>query len=322
MNAHNSAGALIVEVALADDERSVAVNSGRAPLVQYGLQRSEPVWVMRVRVIERHIGTIAAFLLFPITWPLALLCLMSYVIRFGALDSVYHRYFSHRSYEVGRVTQFFLALIGAQCGQRGPLWWASKHREHHKHAETDRDPHSPVVYSVLHAGFRWFVAPEHVETNLDAIPDFSKYIELRWLNRFYWIPFYAAAALLTVAGSLGWLGHHITGLSAFLWGFEVPATIVLYMSAAVNVMNHLPKIPGNYRRYATRDTSTNRFLLGVVTCGVGFHNNHHAQPSAANSGVAWWEIDASYYAIRAMQLLGLARNVKSVPLARAPTTTV
>ena len=292
-------------------EHPDAAPPARKSLSKFGFQRSEPSWVMRVRVIERHVGTLLAFILFPLTWPLAILCMVSYFIRFGALDSVYHRFFSHKSYEVGRVTQFVLALLGAQSGQRGPLWWASKHREHHKHVETDRDPHSPIASSILRAGFTWFVAAEHVETNLDSIPDFAKYPEMRWINRFYWVPFYGAAALLALAGSLGLLGPHISGLSAFLWGFEVPATIVLYMSAAINTLNHLPKFPGNYRRYPTRDASTNRFLLGIVTCGVGFHNNHHAQPSAANSGNAWWEIDASYYAIRALQFVRLAWNVKS-----------
>jgi stearoyl-CoA desaturase (delta-9 desaturase) len=277
----------------------------------YGFQGAEPTWFMIFRVIERHIGTLAAILFFPLNLPLLLLCVISYGFRIVGADAIYHRYFAHRTFRVSRPTQFILALVGAQSGQRGPLWWAAKHREHHRYVETERDPHSPTAHSLMYAAVHWFLDPAHAKTNLDVVSDFARFRELRWVNRFYWIPFYGVGALFFAAGSLGWLGQSVTGLSAFLWGFEVPATIVLYVAACVNVLNHIPTLPGGYRRFDTPDKSTNRFLLGIVSSGVGFHNNHHQFAACAKCGFAWWEIDISYYVIRAMQSLGLAWDVRS-----------
>ena len=126
----------------------------------YGLQGAEPVWFMVFRVIERHVGTVAAIVFFPLNLPLAVLCAVSYGVRIVGADAIYHRFFSHRTFRVGRITQFVLAVVGAQSGQRGPLWWAAKHREHHKYAETERDPHSPTAHPVMYAAVRWFVDPE------------------------------------------------------------------------------------------------------------------------------------------------------------------
>jgi stearoyl-CoA desaturase (delta-9 desaturase) len=266
---------------------------------------------MIFRVVERHVGTIAAIALFPLNIQLLLICAISYGVRIVGADAIYHRFFSHRTYRVGRLTQFILAVIGAQSGQRGPLWWAARHREHHKYVETKRDPHSPIAHSVMYAAVRWFLDPALVKTDLDAVSDFARFTELRWINRFYWIPFYGVGAMLFVAGSLGWFGESVTGWSAFLWGFEVPATMVLYVAAGVNVLNHLPAVPGGYRRFETPDKSTNRLLLGIISSGVGFHNNHHRFASCARCGLAWWELDVSYYCIRVMQVLGLAWDVRS-----------
>jgi len=301
-------------------ERSRSTGRGRhsmgmkiAPIALYGVQRSEPKWFMLFRVVERHVGTALAVLYFPLSFDLAILCLTSYGVRILGADAIYHRYFAHKTYRVGRLTQFLLGLIGTQSGQRGPIWWALTHRIHHRYVEEAQDPHSPIAHSVPHAAFGWFVAPENAETDFDTIPDLAKYPELRWLNRYYWLPFYGVGALMYVAGAAGLFGEGITGLAAFLWGFEVPATIVLYMAAAINVLGHLPKVPGGYRRYETPDQSENRFLLGLVSCGVGFHNNHHRFAASARCGFAWWEIDVSYLFIRALQFLGLAWNVSRVP---------
>jgi stearoyl-CoA desaturase (delta-9 desaturase) len=266
---------------------------------------------MVFRIVERHVGTIAAILFFPFTTSLVVLCIVSYAVRILGADAIYHRYFAHRTYRVGRITQFALGLIGAQSGQRGPLWWALTHRDHHKYVETARDPHSPIAHPILHAALGWFVARENVKTNFDAIPDLATFPELRWLNRNYWLPFYGVGAAMYGAGELGLFGAGVSGLAAFLWGFEVPATIVLYVAAAINVLGHMPNVPGGYRRYETPDRSQNRFLLGLVSCGVGFHNNHHRFAASARSGFAWWEIDISYYFIRAMEQMGLAWNVQS-----------
>ena len=50
--------------------------------------------------------------------------------------------------------------------------------------------------------------------------------------------------------------------------------------------------------------------MALLSFGEGWHNNHHAHPTSAAHGLAWYEIDITYWHIRALELLGLARHVR------------
>src|SRR5512139_2790280 len=73
-----------------------------------------------------------------------------YVVRMFGITAFYHRYFSHNAFKASRGWTFVFAVIGGSSVQRGPLWWAGHHREHHLRSDTKRDIHSPVVH-----GFWW-----------------------------------------------------------------------------------------------------------------------------------------------------------------------
>jgi stearoyl-CoA desaturase (delta-9 desaturase) len=225
-------------------------------------------------------------------------------------EAIYHRYFSHRAFKARRFVQFVFALLGTQNGQRGPLWWAAKHRVHHKHADSPGDPHSPNANSSAYAFAAWLWDRQSGDTNLDTIPDFARFPELRWLNKNYALPFYGGAVGLVLAGHYGWMGPGITGGSALLWGFFLPVTATLLGVGLVNAAAHCPSAPGGFRRFDTEDRSVNRPLLAFVTLGGGWHNNHHRFAAAARAGFAWWEIDVSYYVLRLLEFAGVIREVK------------
>ena len=48
-----------------------------------------------------------------------------------------------------------LAVLGCLATQGGPIWWASKHRAHHKFCDKPRDPHCPKLRGMIGA-FAWF----------------------------------------------------------------------------------------------------------------------------------------------------------------------
>lgn len=277
----------------------------------YGRQYGVRPWLIQLRIAVAAIGGALAPLLYPPTTSLVLLFIVSYALRMWATEAIYHRYFSHRTYRANRAIQFLLALFGTQNGQRGPLWWAAIHRVHHQHADSAQDPHTPQREWFGYAFITWLWDPRNADTNLDAIPDFARFAELRWINKNYAIPFYGGGALLVVAGGYGWLGSGVTAGSALLWGFFLPVTAVLAGVALVNSTAHLPALPGGFRRYDTRDNSVNRPVLALVTLGGGWHNNHHRHAVVARAGFAWWELDVSYYVLRMMQALGIISDVKS-----------
>jgi stearoyl-CoA desaturase (delta-9 desaturase) len=282
-----------------------------AGAIDYGVRQGPPRWLVLVLVAERNLGALLALLLVPPNASLVALCAASYAIRLWGMEGAYHRYFAHRSYKAGRAVQFVLALIGLQAGQRGLLWWASRHRDHHKFADTDRDFHSPVTKPFGYAYGGWLADDANLVARLNDIPDFARYPELRWLDRHYQLVLYLGAALLFVAGHRGWLGSGINGWGALLWGFYLPVALVMHAVSSVNTLCHMPRLPLNYRRYATPDHSTNRPLLALLTLGTGWHNNHHRYAAAGRAGFAWYEFDVVYYVLRFLNAVGVIRELKS-----------
>jgi stearoyl-CoA desaturase (delta-9 desaturase) len=74
----------------------------------------------------------------------------SYFLRMFGVTGGYHRYFSHRAFKLNRFWQFWMAFLAQTSAQKGALWWASHHRDHHLHSDRKTDLHSPV-----HEGFWW-----------------------------------------------------------------------------------------------------------------------------------------------------------------------
>jgi stearoyl-CoA desaturase (delta-9 desaturase) len=226
------------------------------------------------------------------------MCAVLYVVRMFFITAGYHRYFAHRSYRVSRPVQAVLAFGGTTAVQQGPLWWASHHRHHHRFSDQDRDVHSPLKgFWWSHVG--WFLCDKHNATDLDAIPDFAKYAELRFLNRFDWIGPWLLGITCFLVG--GWSGLVI--------GFFLSTILVWHGTFTVNSVAHV----FGRRRYATSDTSRNSFLVAIVTMGEGWHNNHHHYQASARQGFFWWEFDPTFYALRALSAVGLVHDLRRPP---------
>jgi stearoyl-CoA desaturase (delta-9 desaturase) len=266
--------------------------------------------------IGLHVACIAVLFLpdLGITWTTIGLCFFTYFIRIFGITGVYHRYFSHRAYKTSRPMQFLLAWLGCSALQKGPLWWASHHRDHHRFSDTPDDPHSPREKSFWWAHIGWILSEEHLDTDFDKIRDFECYPELRWLDRNYWVPGILLAVACYVFGAVvgGWDGSLATfftqpsGWVHLLWGFVISTVICYHATFSINSLSHLI----GTRRYATTDDSRNNLFLALITLGEGWHNNHHHFQSSANQGFFWWEVDISYYIIRTMALFGLVWDIR------------
>ncbi len=235
-----------------------------------------------------------------------------YAIRMFALTGFYHRYFAHRTFRASRRVQFVFALIGAACVQRGPLWWAAHHRNHHRHADTELDPHAPGVHGFLWSHMGWFLTPRAFRTDLERVPDLAKYPELRWLDRYdVAVPVALAIALYALGVLLRHLAPqwHTDGAQMLVWGFFVSTAVLFHATVTINSLAHR----WGARRFDTRDDSRNNVWLALLTFGEGWHNNHHFFPGSARQGFRWWEIDLTWYGLKLMALLGLVHDLKPVP---------
>ena len=90
-----------------------------------------------------------------------------------------------------------------------------------------------------------------------------------------------------------------------VWGVFVRTVVVMHGTWAVNSVTHI----WGYRNYETTDNSRNNFLVALLSHGEGWHNNHHADQRAASHGHRWWEFDMSWWIIRGLETIGLAKNV-------------
>jgi len=249
---------------------------------------------LAARFVTLHIASLSAFLV-PIDASLAAWFAGSYLIRMFGVTAGYHRYFSHRSYKLGRVAQFGLAVLAQTSGQKGVLWWAAHHRHHHRHADGPSDVHSPREgFWWSHVG--WILSSRHDRYTAADVADFGRFPELVWLDRYHWVP-------LALFGGLVWL---LGGPGAFAWGFLL-ATVALYHATfAINSIAHI----WGTRPFATSDDSRNNFVLALVTLGEGWHNNHHYCRSSCRQGVRWWEIDLTYAGLRLLAALGIAKDLR------------
>jgi len=260
--------------------------------------RDDILYPSAIPFVLLHLGCLAAIWT-GVTWQAVAICVALYWVRLFAIGAGYHRYFSHRAYSTGRVFQFILAFMAQSSAQKSVLWWAAKHRHHHLHSDTEQDVHSPRHKGFIYSHLGWIFDRKHDKTDLTKVADLARYPELMLLHKVELLPAVALAALCFVIG--GWSGLAV----GFIW-----STVLTYH--ATFCINSLAHVRGS-RRYVTGDDSRNNWLLAFLTMGEGWHNNHHAYQSSVRQGFTWWEIDPTYYLLKALSWLGVVWDLKTPP---------
>lgn len=257
------------------------------------------LWIEGIPFIALHFVPLLALLpgveVRPIDW---VVCFALYVIRMFGVTGVYHRYFSHRTYKTSRGFQFLLALLAMSSSQKGVLWWAAHHRHHHKYSDMPEDIHSPKQRGFFYAHVGWLF-DQTESTDYSKIKDFAKYPELVFLNKFWWIP----------VAALGFVTFLTLGWSGVLIGFALSTVLLWHGTYTINSLTHL----FGKRVYETTDDSRNSLILALITLGEGWHNNHHYYQASTRQGFHWWQIDITYYVLRALQAVGLIWDIREPP---------
>jgi stearoyl-CoA desaturase (delta-9 desaturase) len=246
-----------------------------------------------------HALAIAGICVLGWSWTGLALALALYVPRMFFVTGAYHRYFAHRSYKTSRWFQLVLALGAQSTSQKGALWWAAHHRLHHKLSDQPGDLHSVVQSGFWWAHHGWILSRDLEGTDDGRIKDFSRYPELRWLDRWWWSPVVAVAVATFLLG--GWFG--------LVWGWALSTVLCWHGTFTINSLSHI----WGGKRYATGDDSRNNPVLAVITMGEGWHNNHHHYQVAARQGFFWWELDGTFYILKALAAVGLIWDLHGVP---------
>jgi stearoyl-CoA desaturase (Delta-9 desaturase) len=245
---------------------------------------------------------------------LAILAVM-YVLTALGVTIGYHRLFTHRSFEAVVPLQYLLAVLGSMAAQ-GPLaHWVADHRKHHAHTDEEGDPHSPHVHDhgngvrgvflgLAHAHFGWLLSAHGRAEHSRYARDIVEHPGLYRVHKRFEVIVLLGLLAPALAGYLlsGSLAGAATGL---LWGGFVRVFLLHHVTWSINSVCHYY----GRRRFDVEDRSTNVFWLALPSLGEAWHHNHHAFPRSAEHGLRWWELDPSAWVIRALESVGLARQV-------------
>jgi fatty-acid desaturase len=255
-------------------------------------------WITTVVLVIFHIGAIAA--LFMFSWKnLAVAAFLYWMCTGLGISLGYHRLHTHRSFKVPLVLEYFFAVCGALTLEGGPIFWVGTHRIHHQKSDLPGDPHSPRDGAWwAHVGWLLVGEAKHNNTRLLSkyAPDLAKHRFYIWLNNWHWVPMVVLGAILFAFG----------GVSMVLWGVMLRVVLGLHATWLVNSATHM----WGSRRFTTRDDSRNNWWVALMTFGEGWHNNHHAHPTSARHGLAWYELDISWITLKLMRVLGIAKAVR------------
>jgi len=213
--------------------------------------------------------------------------LVCYVIIFGfGIEVGYHRYFSHRSFKLKaeKFLEPLISIVGMFALTHSPISWIFNHRQHHKFTDTPLDLTSPTNGGILYSFLLWNITsdPTKVKIRKNELlkSDFQRFIHDHYV--------------LIVLGSvliLCWLFPLFTVFTL------IPAMTLSFLAAgSANCISHLKGV--GYRNFETPDHSNNLKLLGVLTFGLGYQNNHHFKQSANCMTMKPGEIDPGYWIVK------------------------
>ena len=196
------------------------------------------------------------------------------------ITMTFHRFLTHRSFDLAKPWEWLFSIFGSLGCTGSPLGWKAVHKDHHRYADTVRDPHSPI-----HGKLSVLMGSYQVDFDKWAVRDLLNDPFHRFLHNYYHL-------ILCVWGIV----LALFGIKAFILGFIAPAAIQIWVSNLSNYFNHAPGY--GYKNFKTSDDSRNVWWLAILAWGEGWHDLHHRFPWCAKFGIRKHEYDVTYWMIR------------------------
>ena len=214
---------------------------------------------------------------------LILSIVLYYVLGILGVNIGFHRLLSHRSFTTYKPVYYLLSILGTLTALGSPLAWVAVHRQHHRHSDSELDPHSPYRISVFKV---WTGQWGNIKIDLRNCKDIRREQFHRFIhNRYIYIQLIYIVILMLIDPML------------VIFAYAIPSVLVFHSAGALNVISHRH----GYRNHNTKDHSTNSWIANIITMGEGWHNNHHARPGAWNNQDHWWEVDITGLIIRVIK---------------------
>jgi stearoyl-CoA desaturase (delta-9 desaturase) len=285
--------------------------------VRAGTSRVSQI-VTLVAVVVPPLGIIAAAgLLWGVAFhwvDVAILAGFYVVCAFGTTIG-FHRYFTHKGFEARAPVKATLAVLGCMTMQGPLIQWVTDHRKHHALSDTPGDPHSPhvghgegargAVAGFVHAHVGWLFRNLGMEEGREYGKDLYDDRLVVWVDRLYllWVALTLGLPFL-IGFAVG--GTWERGVEAMVWGGLIRIFLYQHATFSVNSVCHM----FGKQEFRSRDEARNNWLVALLVFGEGWHNNHHAFPASARHGLDRFQIDVSWWVIRALEKLRLVWNVR------------
>ena len=304
-------------IAAAAASRAHVVSEGRLPLPA-GVKPFQLNWPNIVVIGAYHAVALLAFMPGYFSWSGLIVAIVgTHLCGLFGINLCYHRLLTHRGLACPKWLEHAMVVVAMSCFQETPARWVAVHRRHHEYSDAQPDPHSPLA-SFFWGHMGWILVHQPELSRLGIYQRYAKdilrdrfYVALERNNWLLWINLGQMPLFFGVGFAVAWLsgdppGEAVnTGLGIVLFGVFVRTVLVWHITWAVNSVTHL----WGYRNYETDEDSRNNLVVGLISNGEGWHNNHHADQRAAAHGHQWWEFDATWRTIRALEMVGLATDV-------------
>lgn len=216
-----------------------------------------------------------------------------------------HRCQAHRALEMHPiVSHFFRFWLWLTSGMITKEWTAI-HRKHHARVETDEDPHSPVVKGIKTVLLEGAELYRRESWNKETLERFGEGTPDDWIERNLYSTHSSLGVTIMLVVNLILFG----ALGLTIWALQM-AAMPLFAAGVINGIGHYL----GYRNFEVKDNSRNVVPFGLFLGGEELHNNHHAFATSAKFSTKWWEVDIGWYVIRMLQLVGLAKPKRVVPV--------
>lgn len=200
----------------------------------------------------------------------------------------FHRLFSHGSFKTNRAIKLFILWCGIIAGQGSVFFWATTHRGyHHRFADTDKDPHSPM-HGFWHSYIFWLFKIREKDLSIKPIIDLLKDKDLVFSHRYYHQILFSSHLAVFLIDPAIWL-----------YFMALPMFITFHVFCIQTSLVHNPKM--GYRNYDTKDNSVNSPILFLFSQGECWHNNHHGEGRNPNYSRKWWELDPTFWLIKLLR---------------------
>ncbi len=215
-----------------------------------------------------------------------------------------HRGIIHKSYETSKLFRNISLYAFILTGLGSPLAWLKQHY-YRDYWQNRKDcpryfqyRHSLITdyWWNLHLTFR----PKDIERY--NIPEKDlKDPTILWLNNTWYLHYFFFMAVM----------YLLLGLNSMLIATCLRTSIIILGHWYIGYASHKYGY-ARYKIHNADESGFNDIILGLISFGEGFHNNHHSYPTSAKFSMKWYEIDFGWMLIWLLKKMRIINAIKTL----------